>query len=80
MRVSAVKGTADYQRHAFVTLDGCPRPLAVMADEEVGTVDVVDLEVLERMRTHPEIEPDCYFVGRYPIKQLRGHVEITEAP
>lgn len=76
MRVSAVKGTANYLRDALVTLDGVPQPLAVLADDVLGTVDIVDLEALE----NPERAATSYFVGRFPVIQRRGHVEIHEAP
>lgn len=76
MRVSAVRGAPDYARNAQVLLDGRAMPFAVAADDVEGWVDVLHLEVLGDR----EAMLSSYWRGDYPVRQLRGHVEIREAP
>lgn len=59
VRVSAIRGTADYVRNALVLLDGRPMPFAVAADDVEGWVDVLHLESLNDAPYNPRKMSDA---------------------
>lgn len=74
--MSADRKSPHYSRLAHVTLDGQPLSFVLEADDVAGTVDVVDLDAMNRATG----ENTSVALGKYPVKRLTGHVEITEAP
>lgn len=71
MRVSALRLSPHYSRHAFVLLDGRALNFCVEADDVEGWVEVVDLE--QPRIIHGEK------ANRFATKRLFGDVEIRDA-